>query len=45
MVDDFAESKKGMSAGAQAAAAVVLVAGVMGGMWGLGVFGSVYSIV
>ncbi|AVH56084.1 MULTISPECIES: DUF6215 domain-containing protein [Streptomyces] len=36
MVDDFAESKKSMSAGAQAAAAVVVVAGVMGGMWGLG---------
>jgi hypothetical protein len=38
MVDDFAEPKKVKSAGAQAAAAVVLVAGVMGGMWGLGVF-------
>jgi hypothetical protein len=36
MVDGFAESKKGASAGAQAAAAVVLVAGVLGGMWGLG---------
>nr|WSY51228.1 DUF6215 domain-containing protein [Streptomyces sp. NBC_00886] len=35
MVDDFVEPKKGMSAGAQAVAAVVLVGGVVGGMWGL----------
>ncbi|MFF4351348.1 DUF6215 domain-containing protein [Streptomyces sp. NPDC001530] len=34
--DDFAESKKGPSAGAQAAAAVVMVAVVVGGMWALG---------
>lgn len=36
MVDDSVEAEKGMSAGAQAVAAVVLVGGVVGGMWGLG---------
>ncbi|MER5915821.1 DUF6215 domain-containing protein [Streptomyces sp. NPDC001982] len=36
MTDDLNESKKGMNAGAQAVAAVVLVGGVLGGMWGLG---------
>lgn len=38
VVDDFAESKVGRSAGAQTAAAVVLVAVVVGGMWGPGIF-------
>ncbi|MEU6066811.1 DUF6215 domain-containing protein [Streptomyces sp. NPDC047082] len=36
MADDFAESEKGPSAGVQATAAVVLVGGLIGGMWGLG---------
>jgi uncharacterized protein DUF6215 len=35
MADDFAESEKGPSAGVQATAAVVLVGGLIGGMWGL----------
>jgi hypothetical protein len=36
MVDDSVEPERRMSAGAQAVAAVVLVGGVVGGMWGLG---------
>ncbi|MGX9884733.1 DUF6215 domain-containing protein [Streptomyces sp. NPDC002276] len=36
MADDFVEPEKGMRAGAQAVAAVVVVGGVVGGMWGLG---------
>ncbi|MGW7607471.1 DUF6215 domain-containing protein [Streptomyces sp. NPDC054766] len=35
MADEKAGSKKGMGAGAQAVAAVVLVAGVTGGIWGV----------
>lgn len=34
MTDDFAESENGTRAGVQAVAAVVLVAGVIGGIWG-----------
>ncbi|WP_329259039.1 DUF6215 domain-containing protein [Streptomyces sp. NBC_01478] len=36
MSDDSVEPERGMGAGAQAVAAVVLVGGVVGGMWGLG---------
>lgn len=36
MVDDSVEPERRMRAGAQAVAAVVLVGGVLGGMWGLG---------
>ncbi|MEW1641285.1 DUF6215 domain-containing protein [Streptomyces sp. NPDC091219] len=36
MVDNSVEPEKGMRAGAQAVAAVVVVGGVVGGMWGLG---------
>ncbi|WP_367320406.1 DUF6215 domain-containing protein [Streptomyces sp. HUAS ZL42] len=36
MVDDFADSENGIRAGAQAVAAVVVVAGLAGGLWGLG---------
>ncbi|GGJ05501.1 DUF6215 domain-containing protein [Streptomyces brasiliensis] len=36
MTEGLKESGKGMSAGAQAVAAVVVVGGVLGGMWGLG---------
>lgn len=36
MSDDLKESGKSVNAGAQAVAAVVLVGGVLGGMWGLG---------
>ncbi|MFE9881297.1 DUF6215 domain-containing protein [Streptomyces sp. NPDC005784] len=35
MADEVAGSKKGLGAGAQAVAAVVLVAGVTGGIWGV----------
>jgi hypothetical protein len=35
MADDRVESEKGPSAGVQATAAVVLVGGLIGGMWGL----------
>ncbi|MFJ6838064.1 DUF6215 domain-containing protein [Streptomyces sp. NPDC091209] len=35
MADEMAGSKKGLGAGVQAVAAVVLVAGVTGGIWGL----------
>lgn len=38
MVDDVAEPNKGIGAGVQVAAALVLAAGVLGGMWGLGLF-------
>jgi hypothetical protein len=36
MVDDSVAPERGMRAGAQAVAAVVVVGGVVGGMWGLG---------
>ncbi|MFE2889067.1 DUF6215 domain-containing protein [Streptomyces sp. NPDC059272] len=36
MVDNSVEPEKGMRAGAQAVAAVIVVGGVVGGMWGLG---------
>ena len=36
MVDNSVEPERGMWAGAQAVAAVVVVGGVVGGMWGLG---------
>jgi len=36
MVDNSVEPERGMRAGAQAVAAVVVVGGVVGGMWGLG---------
>jgi hypothetical protein len=36
MVDDSVEPERGMRVGAQAVAAVVVVGGVVGGMWGLG---------
>ncbi|MFH9248161.1 DUF6215 domain-containing protein [Streptomyces lydicus] len=41
MDDNSARSKKGMGAGAQAVAAVVLVSGLVGGMWGLRDLGDV----
>ncbi|MFH8684363.1 DUF6215 domain-containing protein [Streptomyces lydicus] len=41
MDDNSARSKKGMGAGAQALAAVVLVSGLVGGMWGLRDLGDV----
>ncbi|MGW3105712.1 DUF6215 domain-containing protein [Streptomyces sp. NPDC001100] len=36
MADDFVEPEKGMRAGAQAVAAIVVVGGVVGALWGLG---------